>query len=172
MTRSPLARSAPFAALAALAAGLVAAPAHAQPQVEPGEWEQTMTLSESDAPGHGGMRQSIRTCITSEDAAILGDRERWAQEMAKGASPEAKCELRSSKQNGSAVSVVLACANDVVVTVRHDFRGRTGTIETETRAGGQLQGANRIESRKVADTCSPATIERWKQLNPGRTFNP
>lgn len=167
MTRPLLARAA-FAAAALLAA----LPAHAQPKMASGEWEQTFTMSESDAPGHGGMKHTVRTCVTSEDVAIFSDHERWAAEILKGASPQAKCTLRSSKQDGSAMSVVLACTDDVVLTIRQDFQGKSGRIDAETRIGGVMQGTNRIDSRWVSDTCTQETIERWKQQNPGRTFAP
>lgn len=156
----------------AVAALLTALPAHAQPKVASGEWEQTFTMSETDAPGHGGMKHTVRTCVTSEDVAIFTDHERWAAEVLKGADPQAKCTLRSSRQDGTAISAVLACAEDVVLTVRQDFQGKSGRIDAETRVGGVVQGSNRIESRWVSDTCTQETIERWKQQNPGRTFAP
>jgi hypothetical protein len=168
MTRSLLARLAPVALVA-----LAAAPSHAEPIVEPGEWEQTVTLSGGEeGAGFEGMSSTLLVCITSEDAAILRDRERWARQMAKGGNPQAPCEVRSSKQDGNAFSVVLACGEDAEVTVRQELRGRTGTLVAETRVGGQLHSRSHIESRKVADACSPETLERWKQQNPGRTFAP
>jgi hypothetical protein len=38
--------------------------------------------------------------------------------------------------------------------------------------GGKSQSQNHIVAKKVADTCSPASIEQWKKQNPGRTFAP
>ena len=159
-----------FLALAPLAALLAAPPADAEPRIEPGEWEQVMTM-DTGKSGHGEMKQTQRACLTSGDVEIFTDRERWAQEML-GSNPQAQCKLQDSKEEGTTITVTLACEGGVVLTVRHDFQPRSGTIVAETRVNGELQGSNRIESRKVADTCSPATIERWKQQNPGKTFAP
>jgi len=158
-------------ALAACAAALLAAlPAHAQGKIEPGEWEQKMTIEHPGMPG-GPMEQVVRQCITSGDVAIFSDRDRWAKEMVS-ANPEAQCTIKESKQDGSALSVVLACKDDVTLKVRHDYRGATGVIDAETLVAGEPQGKNHIESRKVSATCSPESIEQWKRQNPGRTFAP
>lgn len=148
---------------------LAAAPAGAKGDLEPGEWEQVMTIT---APGQPApTQQTVRQCITRADAAIFGDHERWAKEMV-GANPKANCKVESTKREGSAVSVVLTCADDVRLLVRQDFRGTTGTIDAESQVGGVTQGKNHIVSKKVADTCSPETIELWKRQNPGKTFEP
>lgn len=157
-------------ALAPLAALLAAAPADAGPRIEPGEWEQTMTM-DAGPGGPGAQTQTQRACLTAQDIEIFTDRERWAQEMLHS-NPQAQCKLQDTKEAGTTVTVTLACGGGMVLTVRHDFQPRSGTIVAETRVNGELQGSNRIESRKVADTCSPETIERWKQQNPGKTFAP
>jgi hypothetical protein len=158
-------------ALAASAAALLAVlPAHAQGKIEPGEWEQKMTIEHPGMPG-GPMEQVVRQCITSGDAAIFSDKDRWAQEMVS-ANPEAQCKIQSSKQEGTALSVTLACKDDVILKVRHDYKGETGVIDAETLIAGAPQGKNHIESRKVADACGPESIEQWKRQNPGKTFAP
>jgi hypothetical protein len=162
--------SRPLAAVALLAALFAAPSALAQRKVEPGEWEQVMTITASQMPS-GPMHQTIRQCITSREAEIFADRDRWAKEMMT-VNPQAKCKLQESKQDGDALAVVLACEGDVQLRVRHEFHGTTGTIDAETLVGGVTQNKNHIESRKVADTCSPAAIEQWKRQNPGKTFAP
>jgi hypothetical protein len=157
-------------ALALLAPLLAALPAHAGAKVEPGEWEQEMTITAPEMPS-GPMRRTLRQCITSQDVAIFADRERWAQEMVK-ANPTAQCKVEETRQDGNAQSVVLACEGDVRLSVRHDFQGRTGTIDAESMVGGKLTSRNHIVSKKVADACSPESIELWKKQNPGRTFAP
>jgi len=157
-------------ALALLAPLLAALPAHAGGRIEPGEWEQQMTITAPEMPG-SPMQQTMRQCITSADAAIFSDRDRWAKEMVN-ANPQVKCKIEETKQDGSALSVVLACEGDVRLTVRHDFQGTTGTIDAESTVGGAFQSKNHIVSKKVADTCSPASIEQWKKQNPGKTFAP
>ena len=161
MTRSSLAL--------ALVLLLAPAPAFAKGEVEAGEWEQVMTIT---APGQPTpQQQTVRQCITSADAAIFTDHERWAQEMVS-ANPKASCKVESSKREGTAVSVVLACQEDVRLLVKQDFRGTTGTIDAETQVGGVTQNKNHIVSKKVSDTCSPDSIELWKRQNPGKTFEP
>lgn len=164
MSRSPI-------ALLPLLALVAATPALAG-EIQSGEWEQTLTVvAEGAPPGHGPMKQTMRTCITSREAAIFSDRERWAQEM-MNANPQAGCKLGETKQKGNAVTAVLTCPEDLTLTVTQDFSGTTGVIEAQSSVGGVVQSRNRIESRRVADTCSPETIERWKQQNPGKTFAP
>jgi len=157
-------------ALALLAPLLAALPANAGGGVQPGEWEQAMTITAPEMPG-SPMQQTVRQCITSADAAVFADRDRWAKEMVS-ANPQAKCKIVETKQDGSAVSVVLACEGDVRLSVRQDFQGTTGTIDAESTVGGKLQSKNHIVSKKVSDTCSPAAIEQWKKQNPGKTFAP
>jgi hypothetical protein len=148
---------------------LAAAPAAAKGNIQPGEWEQVMTIT---APGQPTpMQQTVRQCITSGDAAIFADHERWAKEMVS-ANPKGQCKVESSKQEGSAVSVTLSCEDGVRLLVRQDFQGTTGTIDAETQLGGVTHNKNHIVSKKVSDTCSPDAIELWKRQNPGKTFEP
>jgi hypothetical protein len=156
-------------ALSLLAPLCAASPARAERKIESGEWEQVMTITSPKTPQPA--QRTVRHCITSEDARIFVDPERWAQEMVK-ANPAANCKIEESKQEGKALSVVLACDGDMRLHVRHDFEGRNGTIEAESMVGGVSQGRNHIVSKKVADTCSPETIEQWKRQNPGRSFAP
>jgi hypothetical protein len=157
-------------ALVLLAPLLAALPARAGALVEPGEWEQEMTISAPEMQS-GPMHRTVRQCITSDDVEIFADGERWAQEMVN-ANPQARCKVEETRHEGNMRSVVLACEGDVRLSVRHEFQGRTGTIDAESMVGGKLTSRNHIVSKKVADTCSPASIEQWKQQNPGRTFAP
>jgi len=147
-----------------------AAPATAS-TVEPGEWEQTVSIDASEGGPHGSMKRTVRSCITSQDASTLGDKQRWADEMVR-ANPQAECKVKETKQEGNAISAVLACKNDVILTVRQDFQGTTGKIVAETTMGGVTQGKNTIESKRISDACSPESIEQWKSMNPGKTFAP
>jgi hypothetical protein len=152
-----------------LAPLFVAPAARAETRIETGEWEQVMTVTGPEMPS--ASTQTVRHCITKEDASIFTDRDRWAQAMVQ-ANPDAKCRIQETKQDGNALSVALACEGDMRLDVRHDFQGTTGTIDAETRIGGASQGKTHIVSKRVADTCSPATIEQWKRQNPGRPFEP
>ncbi|HEY8495141.1 MAG TPA: DUF3617 family protein [Myxococcota bacterium] len=148
---------------------LAALPAFAQ-NLEPGEWEQQMTMT---APGMSGepVKQTMRHCITSADVALLADHERYAKQVADS-NPHMSCKVASAKQDGAVLTVALACDGDMQLTMRHELRGKTGVIDAESRIGGELHSKNHIVSKKVSDTCSPETIERWKQQNPGKTFEP
>lgn len=148
---------------------LAALPASAQ-LLEPGEWEQQMTMTVPGMPGEP-MKQTLRHCITSADVALVADHERYAKEMVQN-NPEMNCKLDSSEQKGNVVTVALACDGDMKLTMRHEFHGKTGTMDAESRIGGELHSRNKIVSRKVSDTCSPETIEQWKRQNPGKTFAP
>jgi hypothetical protein len=117
------------------------------------------------------MKQTVRSCITKQDAEIFNDPKRWAQEMVN-ANPQAGCKIQDTKQEGSATTAVLACEGDVTLTVKQDFSGTTGAIDAQTAVGGVVQGKNRIASKRVSETCSPETIEQWKSQNPGKTFAP
>lgn len=149
---------------------LAASSARAQGKIEPGEWEQVMTMSAPGMPG-GSMNRTMRTCFTSSDATMYGDRDQWAETIAEGAS-EANCKLATVEQEGSAVVVRLECAGDMKMTMRHDFRGKTGTIDAETFVGGESMGKSHVESKRVAESCSEATIAQWKEQNPGKPFVP
>jgi hypothetical protein len=157
-------------AVVSASALLAASPARAQGKIEPGEWEQVMTMSAPGMPG-GSMNRTMRTCFTSSDAVMYGDRDQWAETIAEGAS-EANCKLAAVEQAGSALVVRLECAGDMKMTMRHDFRGATGTIDAETFVGGESMGKSHVESKRVADTCSEATIAQWKEQNPGKPFVP
>lgn len=164
MSRSPI-------ALLPLLVLVAASPALAS-DVKPGEWEQTLTVEAANDPsGHGAMKQTVRSCITSQDAAIFNDRDRWAQAMVD-ANPQAGCKVKETKQDGNAVTAVLTCENELMLTVKQDFTGTAGSIDAQTAVSGVVQGRNLIESKRVSDTCSPEAIERWKAQNPGKTFEP
>jgi|SRR5690606_3329525 len=150
---------------------LIAASPALAGNVQPGEWEQTLTLEPSEGSPHGPMKQTVRSCITSADAAIFNDRDRWAQEMVS-ANPEAGCKIKETKQDGNAITAVLTCDGDLTLTVKQDFNGTEGSIDAQTAVGGVVQGRNLIRSKRISETCSPETIERWKAVNPGKTFTP
>lgn len=157
--------------LVAVSAALLAAPtARAQGKIEPGEWEQVMTMNAPGMPG-GVMTRTTRQCFTSGDVAIYADKEQWAKTIADGAG-EANCKLAKVEQEGTALVARLECAGDMKMTMRHDFRGTTGTIDAETFIGGDSKGKSRVEAKRIAETCSDETIAQWKQQNPGRSFAP
>lgn len=155
----------------ALLTVLLAAPSSdAQGKIEPGEWEQVMTVTAPGMPG-GSVTRTMRQCFTSADVAIFGDREQWAKAIEKDAA-DADCKLAKVEQDGTAMVVHLACAADTRMQMRHDFQGTTGTIDTETFSEGVSMGKSHVESKRIAATCSEESIAQWKQLNPGRTFAP
>lgn len=157
--------------LVAVSAALLAAPAaRAQGKIEPGEWEQVMTMTAPGMPG-GSMTRTMRQCFTSSDVAIYADKDLWAKTIADGAG-EANCTLAKAEQEGTALVVRLECAGDMKMTMRHDFRGTTGTIDAETFQGDDPMSKSHVESKRVAATCSDETIEQWKQQNPGKPFVP
>jgi hypothetical protein len=153
-----------------LVAALAALPAHAQGRIEPGEWEQVMTMTAPGMPG-GSMKRTMRQCMTSADVAIFSDRDQWAAVIADGAG-EANCKLAEVEQKGTAMLVRLECEGDMQMTMRHDFQGTTGTIDAETFVGGTSMSTSHVESKRVAATCSDESIAQWKQQNPGKTFAP
>ena len=157
--------------LVALLAALLAAPtARAKGKIEPGEWEQVMTMTAPGMPG-GSMTRTMRQCFTSGDVAIYADKDQWAKTIAEGAG-EANCTLAKVEQDGTALVVRLECAGDMKMTMRHDFRGTTGTIDAETFNGDQPVSKSHVEAKRIAETCSDETIAQWKQRNPGKPFVP
>lgn len=153
-----------------LVAALTALPVHAQGKIEPGEWEQVMTMTAPGMPG-GSMKRTMRQCMTSADVAIFGDREQWAQAIAEGTG-ESNCQLIKVEQDGDAMVVRLACKDDMRMMMRHEFHGTTGTIDAETFVGDTLMSTSHVESKRVAATCSDESIAQWKQQNPGKPFVP
>lgn len=157
--------------LVAVSAALLAAPtARAEGKIEPGEWEQVMTMTAPGMPG-GSMTRTLRQCFTSSDVAIYADKDQWAKTIADGAG-EANCTLAKAEQDGTALVVRLECAGDMRMNMRHDFRGTTGTIDAETFNGDDSMSKSHVESKRVAETCSDETIAQWKQQNPGKSFVP
>ncbi len=157
--------------LAAVFFALLAAPtARAQGKIEPGEWEQVMTMTAPGMPG-GSMTRTMRQCFTSSDVAIYADKDQWAKTIADGAG-DANCELAKVEQDGNALVVRLECPGDMKMTMRHDFRGTTGTIDAETFQGDDSMSKSHVESKRVAETCSDETVAQWKQRNPGKSFAP
>jgi len=157
--------------LAAVFFALLAAPtARAQGRIEPGEWEQVMTMTAPGMPG-GSMTRTMRQCFTSSDVAIYADKDQWAKTIADGAG-EAHCTLAKVDQDGTALVARLECAGDMEMTMRHDFRSTTGTIDAETFHGDDSMSKSHVESKRVAETCSEETIAQWRQRNPGKSFAP
>lgn len=160
----------PLFFVAILTAVLPAPTALGEGKIAPGEWEQVMTMTAPGMPG-GSMTRTTRQCFTSGDVAIYADKDQWAKAIADGAG-EAKCTLAKVERQGTALVVRLECADDLRMTMRHDFRGTTGTIDAETFRGDQSMSTSHVESKRIAETCSDESIAQWKQRNPGKSFAP
>jgi hypothetical protein len=149
---------------------LAAAPAGAQGRLDPGEWEATSS-TEIAGSYTGPIEKTDRRCYTSADQKIYADKDEWAADMV-AASADQKCKAKDLKQDGTALSVTLLCADGVRMTLLHDFRGAAGTMETSVMHGAEPGSRSRYVLKKVADRCSPESIELWKEWHPGETFAP
>lgn len=161
---------APVTVLAATFAIFAAAHANAQGRLEPGEWERKTT---TEMPGlqSGPLEDTGRDCYTSADQKIYADKDAWAADMI-AATEGRTCKAKDLKQEGTALSVTLVCDDDARMDLRHDFRGTTGTMDAQMWHGSERNAKTHIELRRVAEQCSPETIESWKAWHPGQEFKP
>lgn len=165
-------RSRPIAfASAALAIALASGPAGAQGKLEPGEWEAT-TSTEIPGSYAGPIERTDRRCYTRADQKIYADKDAWAADML-AATGDGKCKARDLKQEGTALSVTLACDDGRRIELMHDFRGATGTMVTQSIPAGEESGTkSRYTLKRVGDQCSEESIRLWKEWNPGKEFAP
>jgi hypothetical protein len=143
--------------------------ASAQPKVEPGEWELQMEIQ---MPGMTTpAKRTGRECYTREDAAVYADPDRWAKEMLDS-TPGKECTAKDIQHQGTSVSMIIECQGGGRMKLVQDFRGTTGTMTSQLLPEGAPPGpANSIQMKRVAEKCSPETIERWKQRT-GKGFEP
>jgi hypothetical protein len=157
-------------ALFALSLLVLAPPeASAQPKVEPGEWELRMEIQ---VPGMAApTKRTGRECYTREDSAVYADPDRWAKEMLDS-TPGKECTARDIQRQGTSVSMIIECQGGGRMKLVQDFRGATGTMTSQMLPeGGEPGPVNTIQLERVAEKCSPETIERWKQRT-GKEFKP
>jgi hypothetical protein len=159
-----------FALALLLGPTLAAGAAAAQGQLKPGEWEAT---SSTDIPGTytGPIEHTDRRCYNSADQKLYADEDAWAADMI-AATPGAKCEARDLEADGTALSVTLVCDDGRRMKLLHDFRGDNGTMDTQSFQGDEPGARARTTLKRVADVCSPETIELWKQWHPGQEYAP
>jgi len=162
-------RPIPFA-FVAVGIVLGSSPTGAQGRIEPGEWEAT---SSTEIPGTytGPIERTDRRCYTSADQKIYADKDAWAADMV-AATPEAHCKAKELKQDSTALSVTLVCDDGRRMNLLHDFRGTTGSMETQVFHGDEAGTKARYTLKRVADECSPETIQTWKEWHPGQEFAP
>ena len=148
---------------------LAAFPAAAQSRLEPGEWEVT---SSTEIPGSymGPIEQTERRCYTTSDAKLYADKDAWAADMV--AATDQNCRAKDLKQSGTALSVTLLCDGDTRIDLLHDFQGATGSMQTRVARGQEPGTKSTYALKRVAEKCSPDTIEQWKAWHPGQTFAP
>lgn len=148
---------------------LLAASAHAQARLESGEWEQT---SSTEIPGMytGPIESTSRSCYTTGDQKIWADKDAWAADMAKA--QDANCKTKDLKQDGTALAVTLVCDEGKRYDLRNDFRGTTGTMDTQAWDGSEKGATSHVELKRIAEKCSEESIESWKRWNPGKEFVP
>lgn len=157
-------------AFVALAAVLVATSAVAQGRIEPGEWEKSTS---TDVPGlnSGPVQDTRRECYTTADQKIYADKDAWAADMI-AATTDTKCKATNLKQEGTALSVTLACDDDTRIELHHDFHGTTGTMDAQMWIREKAGAKTHIELKRVAEQCSPETIASWKRWHKGEEFVP
>jgi hypothetical protein len=160
-------RSAGFLLLSAALLGSL--PAFAQGVVEPGEWKRKTT---TEVPGMytGPLESEGLDCYTSGDRKIYADLKLWAAEMA--AAQGGGCKAESPKAEGTALSVTLVCDEGKRYELRHDFHGAKATMDTQAWDGQEKGAKSHVELERVAEKCSPETIEQWKAWNPGKKYEP
>jgi hypothetical protein len=156
-------------AAACVAIAALAFDARAQGRLEPGEWEATST---TEIPGTytGPIEQTDRRCYTTSDQKIYADKDAWAKDMVDAT--DAGCTAKDLKQDGTALSVTLVCAEGMRQVLMHDFRGTTGAMQTQVFHGDEAGTKATYTLKRVAEKCSPETIEKWKAWYPGREFVP
>jgi len=147
-----------------------AATASAQGRLEPGEWERSTT---TEIPGSyaGPIQDTGRDCYTSADTKIYADKDTWAADMI-AATEGPNCKAKDLKQEGTALSVTLVCDEGIRMDIRHDFHGTTGTMDTQMWHGSEKNAKSHVEMKRIAEKCSPETIESWKHWHKGQEFAP
>ena len=158
-----------FAAALAFAA-LGATTAEAQGRLEPGEWERS-TSTEIPGSYMGPLQTTGRDCYSSADTKIYADKDAWAADML-AATEGPNCKAKDLKQEGTALSVTLVCDGGIRMDIRHDFQGTTGTMDTQMWHGSEKNAKSHVEMKRVAEKCSPETIESWKQWHKGQEYTP
>jgi hypothetical protein len=157
--------------VACIAIGIAvgAGAARAQGRLEPGEWEAT---SSTEIPGTytGPIERTDRRCYTTSDQKLYADKDAWAKDMVEATG--AGCTAKDLKQEGTALSVTLVCDEGMRQILMHDFRGAAGTMETQIFRGDELGTKSRYTLKRVAERCSPETIEQWKAWHPGQDYAP
>ena len=123
------------------------ATAAAAADVQPGNWEMTVTLSVEGMPGAMAPVTQTR-CLTAEEARdpskLVGN---------------AGCEFTNKTDNGSEMTFDVACGGQVPMrgkgAVRYSAQNASGTLELAAETGGQkFMTRSQLSARRLGD-CKP-----------------
>ena len=129
----------------ALLAGLIAFAGAAHADIEPGQWEMTVTTSVEGMPG--GMAPVTQTrCLTREDA----------RDPTRLIGAGAGCEFSNRRDSGAEITFNVACTGQVPMSgsgaVRYSAQNVDGTLELTANLGNQsLLTRSRLTGRRLGD---------------------
>ena len=112
--------------------------------VQPGNWEMTVTMSVDGMPGAMAPVTQTR-CLTAEDARdpsrLVGN---------------AGCEFSNKKDNGSEMSFDVACRGQVPMqgkgVVRYSAQNVSGSLELGAESSGQkIMTRSQLTARRIGD---------------------
>jgi hypothetical protein len=121
------------------------ATAAAAADVQPGNWEMTVTLSVEGAPAGAVAPVTQTRCLSEADARdpsrLVGS---------------AGCEFSNKQDNGSEMSFDVACGGQVPMrgkgVVRYGAQSVSGTLELSAEASGQkLATRSQLSARRLGD---------------------
>ena len=132
----------------ALIAALIAFAGGALADIEPGQWEMTVTTSVEGMPG--GMAPVTQArCLTREDA----------RDPTRLIGAGAGCEFSNRRDTGSEITFNVACTGQVPMSgsgaVRYSGQSVDGTLELTANLGNQrLLTRSRLAGKRLGD-CKP-----------------
>ena len=131
-----------------LLAGLFAFAGAAHADIEPGQWEMTVTTSVEGMPG--GMAPVTQArCLTREDA----------RDPTRLIGASAGCQFSNRRDTGSEITFDVACTGQVPMSgsgaVRYTAQTVDGTLELTANMGNQrLLTRSRLAGKRLGD-CKP-----------------
>lgn len=139
------------AAVAAIC--LIAMPAHAAIQLDPGEWQDTETGTENGVPVQPEVTTS---CTTAEEAKDVVKALSMLQDTAGQ-----KCKTLNVKENGNMLALDMECGEPKTVLIAISMnitflnsRHYTGTLKSNvTYAGKTIATDKQLDSKWIGATC-------------------
>jgi len=114
--------------------------------IQPGNWEMTVTLSVAGTPAGAIAPVTQTRCLTQEDA----------RDPSKLIGAGAGCEFTNKRDTGSELSFDVACTGQVPMrgkgVVQYSAQNVSGTLDLTAEAQGQkLQTSSKLTARRLGD---------------------